>query len=229
MAITLYHNKPPNQSVGDQIIKLVEDNITDLSIISVPPGNLYYEVYRWGLPIEVGAYIARVGRVPGEPVELLVAFDDKAPGLVTGFILYSPVPTNPEACGINYMAVSQSCRGQGIGSELMKLVIARYPHVELSCAIKMVPFYESLGFQVLDTHVTQITMNTRSSSANGMMAVLDVAQIYESHEAQKVYAGIRQRWGVKEVSRAEKQLHRHAAQLKLQAENFVRARLSQRK
>lgn len=228
MPITLFHTMPPKQSVRDQILKLVEDNVTDLSMLAVPPSNLYFEVYRWALPTEIGAYIARVGQVPGEPVELLVAFDDLDPGHVTGFILYSPVPTLRDACGINYMAVKQSCRGQGIGSELMNMVIARYPHVELTCAVKRVPFYESLGFQVLGSHNTQIVMNTRSSSANGLMAVLDVSQIYESPQAKLVYAGIVQRWGEREVKRAESQLKRHVEQLRYQVEGFAKARLEAR-
>lgn len=225
MPISLYHAAPPINTVSVQVLQLVEDNITDLSQLSVPPSNHLYDIYRWALPVEVAGYLRRIGQVPSEPVELLVAFDDADLKVVTGFLLYCPVPSHPDACGINYMAVRQSHRGRGIGSDLMKMLIARYPHAELTCTVKKVPFYESLGFRVLDTHNTQVVMNTRSASTPGLMAVIDVAPIYESIEAREIHGRLVQRWGRREMLQAEKQLERHAALLERQARTFVEARV----
>jgi GNAT superfamily N-acetyltransferase len=225
MPITLYHDAPPSQTVGNQILKLVEDNVTDLSMLSVPPSNLLYDIYRWALPVEVGAYMQRIGAFPNEPVELLVAFDETNSHEMIGFLLYSPVPSHSEACGINYMAVRQSHRRRGIGSELIKTLIARYPHVELTCTVKKVSFYESLGFQILDSHSAQVVMNTQSESSPGLMATLNVAPIYESDEARAIHYRLVQRWGHREMVKAEKQLARHYAQLERQSRAFVEARL----
>ncbi|MHB9828044.1 GNAT family acetyltransferase [Pseudomonas savastanoi] len=40
MIITLYDTHPIPYGVGDQVIQLVTDNVTELSLNSVPPSNL---------------------------------------------------------------------------------------------------------------------------------------------------------------------------------------------
>ncbi|EKT4479600.1 GNAT family N-acetyltransferase [Pseudomonas putida] len=224
MSIILYETAPPPLSVGNQVLELVADNVTDLSMFAIPASNLLHEVYRWALPVEVGGYLQRIGSVPSEPVVLIVAFADDSPTDVVGFVLYSPVPTHPEACGINYMAVKASHRRRGIGRKLMEMVVDRHNHTELTCAVKKVPFYESLGFRVLDSHNTQVVMNTRDASTTGLMAVLNVTPIYESNEAKLIYDQLVQRWGRKEMINAAKQLERHTAQLTRQAQAFVQGR-----
>ncbi|EPM64070.1 putative acetyltransferase [Pseudomonas syringae pv. actinidiae ICMP 19103] len=228
MLITRYHTHTVDQGVGDQVVQLVADNVSELSLNSVPPSNLSYDVFHWALPAEVGVYLSRIAEVPGEPVELLVAFDDVDTSVVTGFVLYSPVFTHPEACGVNYMCVRQSHRHRGIGSELMRVLIGLYPHTELTCTIKKVPFYESVGMQVIDSHNTQIVMNTRAESTTGMIAVLNVQPIYDSSEARAIFDRLMQRWGRKEMLRAEKQLARHTDQLERQAREFVERHLKDR-
>lgn len=224
MPITRYHAHPISQDIGDQIVRLAADNVTDLSQNSVPPSNLLYEIFQWALPTEIGAYMSRIAEVPGEPVELLVAFDEVDNEVVTGFILYSPVPTHTEACGVNYMCVRQSHRRRGIGRELLRTLIGLYPHTELTCTIKKVPFYESIGMQVIDSHNTQIVMNTRSESTPGEMAVLNVQPIYNSPEASQIFDRLMQKWGPKEMKKAEKDLARLADQLARQAQHYVENR-----
>jgi hypothetical protein len=85
MRITRYHTDPPNQAEGNQVITMVEDNVTDLSLFAVPPSNLLYEFYRWALPTEIGGYMTRIGMTASQPVELLLAFDSAASNEVVGF------------------------------------------------------------------------------------------------------------------------------------------------
>lgn len=224
MTVNLYHASPPLESVTGQILEMVRDNITALSKLSVPRSNPTFGIYEWALPIEVEAYIHRIGKYPHEPVELLVAVDDQ--NRVTGFALFSPVPTHPEACGVNYMAVQRSNRRQGIGRALVEALVARYPHVELTCTVKKVPFYESVGFQVIDSRNTQVVMNTRTKSSTGLMAVINVAPIYESRDGQLLQANLVRQWGEKRFQKAIKDLNRQAAQLEKQARVFVQHRLS---
>ncbi|WP_010209893.1 GNAT family N-acetyltransferase [Pseudomonas amygdali] len=228
MIFTRYDTHPIPYGVGDQVIQLVTDNVTELSLNSVPPSNLMYEVFRWALPTEVGVYLSRISEELGKPVELLVAFDEVETEVVTGFVLYLPVATHPEACGVNYMCVRQSHRCRGIGRELMRALIELYPHTELTCTIKKVPFYESAGMQVIDSHNTQIVMNTRSESTKGMMQILNVQPIYDSPEAGAIYDRLVQKWGLKEMRKAEKQLARHTDQLERQAREYVESRLNDR-
>ena len=225
--LTILCNKmPPSDRVAHQVLEMVADNLTDLSMLGVPPSNPLYGVYSWALPYEISMYIQRIGKIPTAPVELIVAYDDGNDTDVVGFLLYLPVPTHPDACGVTYMAVKQSHRRRGIGSAKMSECIARYPHVELTCFVKKVPFYENLGFQVLDTQNTQVVMNTRSASTTGMMAIVDTAPILNSPQVKQIHAHLVQRWGIREMAKAEKQLERHIEQLKRQAAAYVRERLA---
>jgi GNAT superfamily N-acetyltransferase len=205
---------------------MVVDNITDLSMLGVPPSNPLYGVYRWALPYEINLYIQQIGQSPAVPIELLVAYAEDNETEAVGFLLYLPVPSHPDACGVTYMAVKQSHRRRGYGSAMMRECISRYPHVELTCFVKKVQFYENLGFQVLDTHNTQVVMNTRSASTTGLMAIVETAHILHLPQVKQIHAQLVQRWGIKEMAKAEKQLERHLEQLKRQASAFVQERLA---
>lgn len=225
MPTVLYHDTPPSKQVTHQVLQMVVTYLTDLSMLAVPPSNPLYNVYRWTLPCEVDLYLQRIGQMPAAPVELIVAYDDMNPTEAVGFLLYLPVPTHPDACGVTYMAVKQSHRRRGFGTAMMRQAIARYPHVELTCPVKKVPFYEQLGFQVIDSENTQVVMNTRSASTTGLMGIVDVTPIYQSPQAKEIHAQLVNRWGIKVMANAEKQLQRHADQLARQAASYVRERL----
>ena len=55
---------------------------------------------------------------------------------------------------IDDVVVDNDWRGRGIGSAMMRHIIARFGHVEelmLGCREEVVPFYERLGFKI-ETH-----------------------------------------------------------------------------
>lgn len=224
MSTVLFHESPPSHVVADQVLQMVDTYLSDLSMLAVPPSNPLYEVYRWTLPCEVDQYLQRIGQVPTAPVELIVAFDDVDLRKVVGFLLYLPVPSHPDACGITYMAVKQSHRRRGLGTTMMREAIARYPHVELTCPVKKVPFYEQIGFQVIDSENTQVVMNTRSASTTGLMGIVNAEQILHSSQAKQIHAQLVGRLGLKVMANAEKQLQRHIDQLTRQAASYVRTR-----
>ncbi|MBM5458638.1 GNAT family N-acetyltransferase [Pseudomonas sp. P66] len=225
MPITLFNETSPPATVSNQVCQMVATYLTDLSMLAVPASNLLFEVYEWALPCEVYVYLQWIGQPENPPVELLVAFDDEEPFEVVGFLMYLPMPTHPEACGITYMAVRKSHRGRGIGKAMIEQALSRYPHAELTCPVSKVGFYERLGFQVLRARNTQVVMNTREFSSEGMMGVVDAAQIYQSAEVRNIQNQQLQRWGRKEMVNAEKQLQRHISQLERQAAAFVKERL----
>lgn len=226
MPTALFLNSPPSSDITGQVLQLVVSNLTDLSMLAVPASNPLYRIYEWALPCEVDLYIQRIGRQPDAPVELIVAFADENPVVVVGFLLYLPVKSHPDACGINYMAVKKAYRRRGIGREMMEAAIARYPHVELTCSIAKVPFYEKMGFQVLDSHHTQIVMNTRSASTLGMMAICNVEAIYSSQQVQQIQSQLLQRWGMKEIQKAQKRLERDSELMAQKAQAFALKRLA---
>lgn len=228
MPNVLYHKSPPSKEVTIQVMEMVRLFVSDLTSEAVPPSNPYYEAYCFSLPLEVGIYLQRIGQDPDVLTEVIVAFDDSRPDEVVGFLVYLPIPTNPEACGICYMAVAQSHRRRGIGAAMMREAMARYSYAELTCPINKVAFYEHLGFQVIDVEGTQVVMNTRATSSPELMALVNPAEIWGSPEMAQIHEQLVQRWGRKEMAKGEKQLRRHIEQLERQAASYVRERLAER-
>ncbi|MGO4801162.1 GNAT family N-acetyltransferase [Pseudomonas sp. W22_MBD1_FP4] len=210
-------------SVVSQILKLAKDYVTDLAMNGVPPSNTGYTVYQYALATEIEAYLERLGKFKDAPVGLVVAFDDKSPDSVIGFVLYLPVISNPEACGLSYMAVTTSQRRKGVARAMLDEVATRSPHMELTCFVSKVPVYEKMGFQVLGCRDTQITMNNRPDPSPGAMAALFVDPILTSPEVRQIQHNLVQKYGVRAMLNDEKKLARQLQQYTRQAENYVRA------
>ncbi|MDD1977313.1 GNAT family N-acetyltransferase [Pseudomonas tussilaginis] len=222
--IVVFDETPPKH-VMDQVLRLVGDNASELSVWGTPRNNLQSEIYQWGLVEEVGQYLRLMGKLAGAPSELVVANDD-ASDAVIGFVLYLPTPADKEACGVTYMAVDLACRGQGVARTMMAKVVERYPHVELTCSVRLVPFYERIGFQLLEEseHPIQVVMNTRNYSPSACMGTLNVEDIFGSDEAKRRQTLLVQRYGRAAVEQSIYQFHQHINALQLQSWQFVNRR-----
>ena len=170
--IVTYTDSVPD-TVSVQIGQLTKQNVSDLSMLGVPPSNASYPLYQYALSTEILMYISRIGKFEQEaPVRLVVAFTDDAQKTVIGFVLYLPVIKDRKACGLTYMAVDSGHRRKGIARDMMAAVAEDCPHIELTCFINKVPVYESLGFHVIGYRDTQIVLNNRTDSSTGEMAAL---------------------------------------------------------
>ncbi len=224
---TLTHYATPcPEPVNSQILQMVVDYLTDISSVAIPPSNLLYNIYQYAIGYEVHLYLEAVGGAKGIAVELIVALDRQDPAKVVGFLLYLPVKDDPEACGVAYMAVHASHRRQGVARVMMDEMLSRYPHGELTCTVEKVPAFESMGFQVRGVRGTQVLMNTRDYSTDGLMGVLDVASIYSSLEVRQIHTYLLQKHGKRAMIDAEKQRDRHFDQMTRKARLFVQSRLA---
>jgi len=221
-SLTHYENPCP-EPINAQILQMVVDYLTDISMVAIPPSNLLYNVYQYAIGYEVHLYLEALGGSKGIAVELIVALD--AQEQVIGFLLYLPVKDDPEACGVAYMAVHASHRRKGVARAMMQDMLARYPHAELTCAVEKVPAFESMGFQLRGVRGTQVLMNTRDYSTDGLMGLLDVASIYSSLEVRQIHTYLLQKHGKRAMVDAEKQRDRHFDQMTHKARMFVHARL----
>jgi ribosomal protein S18 acetylase RimI-like enzyme len=221
-----HYKTPCPEPVASQILQLVVDNLTDISMVAIPPSNLLYNVYQYAIGYEVHLYLEALNGEKGIAVELLVATDVDDPQTVTGFLLYLPSKDDPDACGVAYMAVQASHRRQGVARRMLREMVGRYPHAELTCAVAKVPWFESMGFQVLGVRDTQVLMNTRDHSAEGLTGRVEVAPIYSSLEVRQIHTYLLQRHGKRAMLDAEKQRDRHLDQLTFKANEYVRSRLS---
>jgi ribosomal protein S18 acetylase RimI-like enzyme len=218
---------PCPEHINSQILQLVVDNLTDISMVGIAPSNPLYNVYQYTVGFEVHLYLEALNGEKGIAVELIVATDDEDPSKVIGFLLYLPIKDDPQACGVAYMAVDASHRRQGVARAMLQDMIHRYPHAELTCAVAKVPWFESMGYQVLGVRGTQVLMNTRDYSSEGLMGLLDVASIYSSLEVRQIHHYLLQKHGKRAMIDAEKQRDRHLDQMTRNAKVFVLNRLGQ--
>jgi ribosomal protein S18 acetylase RimI-like enzyme len=210
----------PGSHLARQVVDLAMANLTEISLLAVPPSNLMYEVYQYGIGVEIGEYVEHLGRPGDLKVEMVLATD--AGGAVIGFLLYLPLHGSPDACGVTYMAVSARHRRQGIARAMVNQMLAHFPHAGLSCNVEKVPYYEALGFRVLERRDNQVHMNTRDYTAAGMMATLNVAPIYESAMVREIQGKICNKHGIKALASAQKQLARDYERAEARAVKFVR-------
>ena len=220
-----HYETPCPEPINSQILQMVVDNLTDISMVAIAPSNLLYNIYQYTIGYEVHLYLEAVGGSKGIAVELIVALDEQDPSTVIGFLLYLPVKDDPQACGVAYMAVQAGRRRQGVARAMMQDMLARYPHAELTCAVEKVPAFEAMGFQVRGVRGTQVLMNTRDYSTDGLMGVLDVASIYSSLEVRQIHTYLLQKHGKRAMIDAEKQRDRHFDQMTRKAQVFVQGRL----
>ncbi|WP_166359704.1 GNAT family N-acetyltransferase [Pseudomonas akapageensis] len=224
--ITLYETPPP-EPIKSQILQMVVDYVTDISMVAIAPSNPLYNLYQYGVGYEVHLYLDAMDGSKGIPVELIVAVDDQDPDTVVGFLLYLPVQDDPEASAVAYMGVRASHRRRGIARAMLQDMVARYPHAELACFVGKVPYFEAMGFQVVGARGPQVLMNTRDHGTDGLLAVLDVAPIYNSVEVRQIHTYLLKQHGKRAMVDAEKQRDRHLDQMTRQAQAFVRERLGE--
>ncbi len=143
---------PILQQIGEQVLDLVADNVTDLSMRHPPVSHPLFSAYRLSLLTEVRAYLARPA--PSQ-IELVTATDD---GQLVGFALCGLSPGSRPECGIYYAAVSKPRRCEGILSLMVLEIISRYAVVSLSCDVRLVSVYKGYGFEPISLRKQQIVM-----------------------------------------------------------------------
>jgi ribosomal protein S18 acetylase RimI-like enzyme len=227
MSIITRFTSPPPEAVKSQILQMVVDYLTDISMVAIAPSNPLYNLYQYGVGFEVHLYLDAMAGSKGIPVELVVAFDAQAPDTVTGFLLYLPVQDDPQACAVAYMAVQARQRRQGVARAMLREMLNSYPHAELACFVAKVPYFEAMGFQVLGARGPQVVMNTRDHATDGLLAVLDVAPIYSSVEVRQIHTYLLQQHGKKAMVDAEKKRDRQLDQMTRHARAFVLERLGE--
>lgn len=219
---TLVHlDTPPPESLNSQILQMVVDYLSDISPVSLTPSNPLYQLYQYVIGYEMHLYLQAMDSASATSAQLLLALDDQDPSQVLGFALYLPAKDDPEACTLAYIAVQASARRRGIARAMLQQMITRHPHAELACVASKVPTFEAMGFQVLAAHGPQVLMSTRNHGSNGMVAVQDLAPIFQSKEVRQIHAYLVKQHGKKAMSEAEKQRDRQLDQMARQAQALV--------
>ncbi|MDO9622634.1 MAG: GNAT family N-acetyltransferase [Pseudomonas sp.] len=224
---TLVHlNTPPPESLKDQVLQMMVDYLGDISPVSLTPSNPLYQLYQYVIGYEMHLYLQAMDSASDTTAQLILALDDLDPSQVLGFALYLPAKDYPEACTLAYMAVQASQRRQGVARAMLQKIITRHPHAELACVADKVPYFEAMGFKVLAARGPQVLMSTRSRGSDGMVAVQDLAPIYQSEEVRQIHSYLVKQHGKKAMSEAEKQRDRQLDKMAQQAQALVSQRFS---
>lgn len=201
-----------------EVLQLAADNLTDLSLVPVPPSNHMYELYQYTIATEIALYIARITQPGDLRTELVLATTDGDE--VVGFLQYLPVKDCTDACGITYMAVSARHRRKGVARGMVALMLETYPHAALSCVIEKVPLYEKLGFQVIGSRDGQVSMNTRDYVANGVIGTI-AGGLFETEDALRIRAHLDMKYGRKAILDAQKRILRDHTRMVERTRKFV--------
>lgn len=224
---TLVHlDTPPPESLKSQILQMVVDYLSDISPVSLTPSNPLYQLYQYVIGYEMHLYLQAMDSALHTRARLILALDDQDPSQVLGFALYLPTEDDPAACSLAYIAVQARQRRHGIARAMLQQMISRHPHAELACVAGKVAIFEAMGFQVVAARGPQVLMNTRSYRSDGMLAVQDLAPIFQSQEVRQIHAYLVKQHGKKAMSEAEKQRDRQLDQMTQQAQTLVRERLT---
>ena len=215
----------PPESLKSQVLQMVVDYFSDISPVPLTPSNPLFQLYQYVIGYEVHLYLQAMDSAQDSTARLILALDDEDPSQVLGFALYLPSADDAQACTLAYLAVRASHRRHGIGRAMLQRMLEHRPHAELACAASKVPVFEALGFRVLAAQGPHVLMNTRDRRSDGMVAVQDLAPIYQSKEVRQIHAYLVQQNGSKAMRDAERKRDRLLDQMTWQAAELVRERL----
>ncbi|WP_236208059.1 GNAT family N-acetyltransferase [Pseudomonas tohonis] len=222
---TLVHlDTPPPESLKNQVLQMVVDYFSDISPVSLTPSNPLYQLYQYVIGYEVHLYLQAMDATQASSARLVLALDDEDPSQVRGFALYLPSQDDAEAATLAYLAVQASHRRNGIARAMLQRMIEQRPHVEVACAAGKAPVFEAMGFRGLAAQGPHVLLNTRAHRSNGMVAVQNLAPIFESREVRQIHAYLVQQHGKKALSEAESKRDRLLDQMAYQAEMLVKER-----
>jgi GNAT superfamily N-acetyltransferase len=219
-------DNPPPEALKSQVLQMVVDYLSDISPVSLTPDNPLYQLYQYVIGYEVHLYLQTMDSALSSNPQLILALDDQDPSQVLGFALYLPSKDDPQACTLAYMAVQAGQRRHGLARAMLQRMVTRHPHAELACVASKVPNFEAMGFQVLAARGPQVLMNTRDHRSDGMVAVQDLAPIFQSREVRQIHAYLTKQHGKQAMGEAEKERDLLLDQLAYQAQTLVHERLT---
>ncbi|MCO7517574.1 GNAT family N-acetyltransferase [Pseudomonas guariconensis] len=214
----------PPESFQNQIRQLVIDHVGELSSVAISPDNPLYPLYQYGVGLEVHQYLQAMDGTRGLAVELTLALDAEAPQRLLGFALSLPAQDNDQACTLAFLAVAASHRRQGIARALLADLQSRYACVELNVFASLVPWFETMGMQVVAANGPQVLMSSTGQASEALVGRLDIAPIYRTLEVRQIHAYLLKQHGQAAMIEAEQQRDARLDALGEQAQDCVRQR-----
>ncbi|MGP5354162.1 GNAT family N-acetyltransferase [Pseudomonas helleri] len=209
------HSWPINDGVCQEVIDLVTDNATSLSMMQPAKTSPTFKIYQTALEVEVANYLCLE---PPNRMELVTA--DYSGGMI-GFALCGlPLNGSSLECEIYYLAVAKPFRGHKVMSLMVRDILARYPGVSLCCGLKLVPQYQGFGFKCVDQIEQNVVMvrGTRKEDIPvipPMTFMTHPLVVQEREQAQKKFTQ-------RELDRADRDMSKQLHQAKENTKRFLK-------
>lgn len=147
------HSMPIDHAICMEVVDLVGDNATSLSMMKPAKTNPLFPIYQAALQVEVATYL---DMKPPDRIEVVTAV---CSGAVIGFALCGlPRDGSSLECEIYYLAVAEPFRKQKVMSLMLRDILARYPGVSLCCGLNLVPLYQHFGFKCIGQRKQNVVM-----------------------------------------------------------------------
>ena len=215
---------PPPESLKSQVLQMVVDDFSEISPVPLTPANPLYQLYQYVIGYQVHLYLQAMDASVESTPRLILALDDEDPSQVLGFALYLPSQDDAQACTLAYVAVKPSHSRKGVGRAMLQRMVKHRPHAELACIASKVPVFEAMGFQVLAAQGPHVLLNTLTQRSNGLVALQDLAPIYQSKEVRQIHAYLIKQHGDAAMSHAEETRDELLDQLAYEAQTLVKER-----
>lgn len=208
------HNTPVDSSICQEVLLIVQDNVSALSMSTPSKKHPLFDGYKALLVEEIRNYIAH----PDLPqVKLITCSNDS--GKILGFLLYGLVQTSKQECNIYYTAVDKPFRGMGVMRSMMKVIFDISSDIGLSCSIPTVPIYKKFGFRIVKARETQIVMFV--GDPIGITPVFDAADLKRLSAVEKAFYEAAEKTSYSQIISADKKMKIDLETEKTKAKRFV--------
>ncbi|MNG89899.1 Acetyltransferase (GNAT) family protein [compost metagenome] len=214
----------PPESFQNQIRQLVIEHVGELSSVAISSDNPLYPLYQYGVGMEVHHYLQALDGSHGLSVTLTLALDADAPEQLLGFALALPAKDDDQACALAFLAVRPSHRRQGIARALLGDLQARYACVELNAFPGQVPWFETMGMQVVAADGPQVLMSSTGQPSGALVGRLDIEPLYQTHEVHQIHTYLLNQQGEDAMIEAEQMRDERLDALAVQAQACVNQR-----
>lgn len=185
-------------------------NIHSLSKQKVGVNDPLYGLAREELMTEMSMYLQWVGN-PKMATSLVIAVEQvDNQKMVVGFMIVTAHIVGSKVAGVNYAAVREGYRRQGVLRLMMADLTQRIPKIGLSASVENVPVYEKLGFFPIERRGTHVAM-ANCELPKGQMMSVDMEYVGKLPHVQHQRSMLRDKYGKKvrdvyaEFERAQRQ------------------------
>lgn len=193
MIKTITYTRDIPKDIEMQVAKMAFDYADNLSMNGFKRGQPLFGLDQVMIVIEMGTLMSNIGIPGGTNGGLIYAHDQGDSQRVVGFLMYMPLDGVVGECGINYMAVHHEHRRAGVAAKLLDTLHSAFRQSTLTCQIELVPMYEKLGYKVIGSRESHVTMTNGDIPSTASMKIFNPEDVLDHPMLLMVHKEIKQR------------------------------------